>query len=97
MLGITRQALANPADDVGFAAAGLATEGGLALGEAVLGPTAAQLGAIGTRLDDEAPTPRQVDQLKALSTRHDRAERVDLAVLTVAVLRVAALQLATWA
>ena len=68
-----------------FAIGGLAALMALAIGEIVLGPTAMKLGELGHEIGPNDPSPQQARQLRWLSTRLDRAERADLALLSVAV------------
>lgn len=68
-----------------FAIGGITALVALAFGEAVLGPTASQLGNLGNQIGSNDPSPQQARQLRWLSTRLDRAERADLALLSVTI------------
>lgn len=68
-----------------FAVGGITALIALAFGEAVLGPTASQLGELGNEIGPNDPSPQQARRLRWLTTRLDRAERTDLALLSVTI------------
>ena len=76
---------------IGFSIGSLAALVAFLVGNFGIGPTAAQLGALGQQIGASvgSPTPEQINTLQALEKKLSRAELVDFVMLVIAMLTMA--------
>ncbi len=76
---------------IGFTIGSLAALVAFLVGSFVIGPTSAQMGALGQQISasGEKPTPEQISTLQALEKKLSRAELIDFLMLVISMLTMA--------